>query len=185
MEANRVVASELNALNHQMHAVSAEMRPHEWMRRNVPGTNLPAFTFWHIVRVIDSTVHMGLRDMPELISSDPWASKTWARPTIGTGFSREEADELAAQVAPAEVLDYADALRSVVSQWLRAITDEEMQAPAQLKERAMALPAFNTEAVLEALATFDGQPAWLVLTLACFAHGWAHLEEIRLLTRAG
>lgn len=185
VEASRVIASELNALNHEMHTVAAWMRPEEWLRRNLRGTNLPAFTFWHIARVIDSTVHMGVRGVPELISSEPWASKTWARPEAGVGYSIEQADQLAEQVVPAEVLEYADAVRSAVSQWLRSIDDAELQAPALLRDHAVAQPAYNTPAVLDAVAPLDGQPAWLILTVTCFAHCWAHLEEMRLLARAG
>ena len=185
MEASRVIATDLNALNHEMHTLAEWMRSEDWLHRNVPRTNLPAFTFWHVPRVIDSTVHMGLRGVPELISSEPWSSKAWARVEIGTGYTAEEADDLAALVVPAEVLAYADALRSVVSQWLRAIPDEELQAPGRLREHASKEPGYNTPAVLDALAPFEGQPAWLALTIACFAHGWAHLEEIRVLAGVG
>jgi hypothetical protein len=128
---------------------------------------------------------MGLRGVPELISSEPWASKAWARSEGGVGYSAEQADRLAGLVVPAEALDYADALRSAVSLWLRSITDEELQAPARLRDHAEAEPAYNTPAVLDAVAALDGQPAWLILTITCFAHCWAHLEEIRLLAGAG
>jgi hypothetical protein len=185
MQAGRLIASELNALNREMHAVADAMDGGDWLRRGVPGTNLPAFDFWHIVRVVDSTVNMGLRGTPEVIASEPWASRAWARPDIGTGYSREEADALAAQVAPQEVLGYADAVRAQVNQWLRALSDDELDAPARLLERMRSTPAYNVPAILEATAQFEGQPAWLVLTFACFAHGWAHLAEIRLLTDAG
>jgi hypothetical protein len=181
MKASRVIASDLNALNHEMHAVAAWMRPDDWLQRNVPGTNLPAFTFWHVSRVIDSTVHMGIRGVPELISSEPWISRAWARPDGGVGYSAQQADQLAAQVVPNEVLNYADAVRSAVSQWLRSITDDELEAPARLIYHAMAQPAYNTPPVLDAVAPLDGQPTWLILTITCFAHCWAHLEEMRLL----
>jgi len=185
VEASRVIATNLNALNREMHVVAEWMRPEDWTRRNVPGTNLPGFTFWHIVRVIDSTAFMSLRGLPELIDSEPWASKKWARPGIGTGYTLEEADETATRVVPAELVGYADALRTAVSQWLRSVTDEELQAPSRLIERARALAAYNNQALIDSLRPLDGQPAWLVLSLAAFAHGWAHLEEIRLLVGVG
>ena len=185
MQAGRLIASELNALNREMHSVAAGMDAGDWLRRDVPGTNLPAFDFWHIARVVDSTVNFGLRGSPEVIASEPWASAVWARPDIGTGYPRQEADALAAQVAPAEVLAYADAVRAQVNQWVRALSDEELDAPAHLLDRMRSTPAYNTPAILEATAQFEGQPAWLVLTFACFAHGWAHLAEIRLLAGAG
>lgn len=182
---SRLIASEMNALNREMHTVVEATDAGGWLRRSVPGTNLPAFTLWHIARVIDSTVNAGLRRTPEVIASEPWASKAWAQPGFGTGFSPEEADALAAQAAPADVLAYADAVRSQVNQWLRGLPDEELEAPVPLLDRMREWPAYNTPAVLEATAPFDGQPAWVALTFVCFAHGWGHLEEIRLLTQAG
>ena len=185
MQAVRLIASELNALNREMHIVADGMQTDDWLRRGIPDTNLPAFDFWHIVRVIDSTVNFTLRGTAELISVAPWASKAWARPGIGTGFSREEADAVAAQVAPAEVLAYADVLRSQVNQWLRGLNDEELDAPAHILDRLRGMPAYNTPAILESAAPFEGQPVWLLLTFGCFTHGWAHLAEMRLLVRAG
>jgi hypothetical protein len=185
VQASRLVASELNALNRQMHEITDWMHADDWLRRDVPDTNLPAFTFWHVPRVIDSTVNMGLRGVEEVIAAEPWASKAWCRPDIGTGYTRQEADALAEQVVPAEVLAYADEVRSQVNQWLRELPEEELEAPARLLDRMRSAPAYNVPAILEATAPFDGQPSWLVLTLGCFAHGWAHVEEIRLLARAG
>lgn len=184
MPANRVIASELNALNREMHEVAAWMQPDEWLTRSVPGTNLPAFTWWHVARVVDSTANLALRGRPEIITSEPWASKAWARSGIGTGFTRDEADAVARDVVAEEVLAYADAIRSQTSQWLRTASDEELDAPAQLMDRMQASPAYNRPAILESIAPFEGQPAWSVLAFACFAHGWAHLEEIRVLTEA-
>ena len=78
-----MIATQLNAVNFQLHAVAASMEQGDWLRRSVPGTSLPAFTFWHIPRTIDSTVNMGIRGVPELIESQPWAAKRWARRTSG------------------------------------------------------------------------------------------------------
>ena len=185
MQAGRLIASELNALNREMHTFANAMQTDDWLRRGIAETNLPAFDFWHIARVVDSSVNFSLRRATELISSEPWASKAWARPGIGTGYSREEADALAAEVVPAEVLAYADALRSQVNQWLRALPDEELESPTAILDRMRANPASDTPAILESIAPFEGQPVWLLLTFGCFTHGWAHLAEMRLVTRAG
>ena len=185
MQANRLIASQLNAVNHQFHEVAAWMRPDDWLRRSVPGTSLPAFTFWHIPRVIDTTVNMGIRGVPELISAQPWAAKRWARPEGGVGYSEEEADHLAADVVPAELLEYADALRSQVSQWMKTITDEELEAPNTFMDHARASGAYTRPEVEAAIAPFVGQPVWLLLSITCYAHCWAHLEEIRMLASVG
>lgn len=185
MQANRLIASQLNAVNHQLHEVAAWMGPDDWLRRSVPGTSLPAFTFWHIPRVIDTTVNMGIRGVPELMSSQPWAAKRWARPEGGVGYSEEEADQLAAEVVPAEVLDYADAVRAQVSQWLKTVTDEELEAPNALIDRTRASDGYTRPEVEQAIAPLVGQPVWLLLSITCYAHCWAHLEEIRLLATVG
>jgi hypothetical protein len=185
VQATRLLASQLNAVNHQLHELAAWMQPEEWLRRSVPGTSLPAFTFWHIPRVIDTTVNLGIRGMPELISSEPWAARRWARPEGGVGYTEEEADELAAAVVPAEVLAYADVLRSNVSQWIKTVTDVELEAPNELMEHMREAPAYGRRAVQEAIAPLAGQPVWLVLSITCYAHCWAHIEEIRLLASVG
>lgn len=180
-----MIATQLNALNFHLHQVAAGIEPGAWVRRSVPGTNLPAFTLWHIPRVIDSTVHMGIRGVPELIDSEPWSGKAWARPDAGVGYSVEEADRLAAEVVPDEVLAYADAVRSQVSQWLKTATDVELEAPNALSDHARAAAAYHRPAVQHAIADLAGMPTWLVLSITCFAHCWAHLEEIALLAAAG
>ena len=136
--ATRLIASQLNAVNRHLHDVAGEVEPEDWLRRAVPGTSLPAFTLWHVARVIDSTVNMGLRGVPEVIESQPWASKRWARAEAGVGYSETDADRLAAGVVPDEILEYADAVRSQVSQWLKTITEEELDSPNALLEHAIA-----------------------------------------------
>jgi len=185
MQAARLLATQLNALNFHLHEVAASMEHDEWLRRAVPGTNLPAFTLWHVPRTIDSTVNMGIRGVPELIASEPWVGKPWARPEGGTGYSAEEADQLAAEVVPEEVAAYADAVRSNVSQWLKSVTDEDLEAPNKLKEHVAAARAYQRPEVQESILPLVGQPVWIVVSIACYAHGWAHLEEIKLLAAAG
>lgn len=185
MQASRLLATQFNALNFHLHEVASLVEPDHWLRRSLPGTNLPAFTFWHVPRTIDSTVNMGIRGVPELIESEPWAAKRWARPEAGTGYSAEEADRLAAEVVPAEVIEYADAVRSSVGQWLKTVTDEELEAPNALKEHAAAARAYHRQGVQDAIAPLVGLPVWLILSITCYAHGWAHLEEIKMLAAAG
>jgi hypothetical protein len=185
VDASRLLASQLNAVNRHLHEVAEDMGPEDWLRRGATGTNLPAFTFWHVARVIDSTVNMGIRGIPEVMAAEPWASKRWARPEGGVGYSLEQSDRLAAEVVPAEVLDYADAVRSQVSDWLKTVTAEQLEAPNELKDHVNAQNDYNHPAVREAIEPLVGRPVWLVLSVTCYAHCWAHLEEIKLLTEVG
>jgi len=86
---------------------------------------------------------------------------------------------------PAEVLDYADAVRSQASQWIKTLTDEELEAPNTLMDHAREAKAYTRPEVQEAIVPLVGQPVWIILSITCYAHCWAHLEEIRMLAAVG
>lgn len=184
MHAPRLLAGQLNAVNFLLHDVTARLEPEDWLRRAAPTTNLPAFTLWHVARVLDSTIQMGIRGEPELIEGEPWSSKAWARQGTGVGYSLQEADDLAALVLPHEVVEYADASRSATNQWLKTITDDVIEAESKMVERASRHPVYGNPASLDSIAWTAGRPVWAVLSIACFAHTWGHLEEIALLATA-
>ena len=184
MQAARLLAGQLNAVNFLLHDVAGRLEPEEWLRRAAPTTNVPAFTLWHVARVLDSSIQMSIRGEAELIEKEPWVSKAWARQSTGVGYSLAEADELAALVVPDEIVEYADASRSSTNQWLKTITDDVLEAENRIIEHAGKHPAYNYPASLEAIAWTAGRPVWAVLSIACFAHTWGHLEEIALLAVA-
>jgi len=184
VQASRLLAGQLNAVNFLLHDVAGRLEPEDWLRRAAPTTNVPAFTLWHVARILDSTVQMGIRGEPELIESEPWASKEWSRLSTGVGYSLSEADELAATVVPAEVIEYADASRSTTNQWLKTVTEDDLDAESLVIQHVAGHAKYNYPESLEAIQWLAGRPVWVVLSLACFAHCWAHLEEIALLTVA-
>jgi hypothetical protein len=184
VQASRLLAGQLNAVNFLLHDLTGRLEPDDWLRRAAPTTNVPAFTLWHVARVLDSTVQMGIRGEPELLEAEPWASKRWARLSTGVGYSLDEADELAALVVPAEVVDYADASRSSTHQWLKIVTDDMLEAESKILEHASGHPSYDYPANLQAIAWTSGRPVWAVISIACFAHTWGHLEEMALLTVA-
>ena len=185
MQATRLIAGQLNAVNFLLHDLVGRMNPDDWLRRAAPTTNLPAFTLWHVARVLDSSVQMSIRGEPELIESEPWASKRWARQSTGVGYSIAQADELAALVVPDEVVDYADASRASTNQWLKTITDDVLEAESKVIEHVTNHASYNYPANLKAIAWTAGRPVWAVMSIACFAHTWGHLEEMALLAVAG
>ena len=185
MQASRLLAGQLNAVNFLLHDVAGRLEPEDWLRRAAPTTNVPAFTLWHVARVLDSSIQMSIRGEPELIESEPWESKAWARQSTGVGYALAEADDLAALVVPDEVVAYADASRSATNQWLKTITDDVLEAENRMIELMTKHPAYSYPASLEAIAWTAGRPVWAVLSIACFAHTWGHLEEIALLAVAG
>ncbi len=185
MQAARLIAGQLNAVNFLLHDVVSRLGPQDWLRRTAPTTNVPAFTLWHVARALDSVVQTSLRGEPELIETEPWVSKTWARLSVGVGYSIPEADALAALVVPDEIVAYADASRSVTNQWLKTITDADLEAENRMIDRLGTHPAYNYPASLEAITWTAGRPVWAILSISCFAHCWGHLEEIALLAVAG
>jgi hypothetical protein len=160
VQASRLLAGQLNAVNFLLHDVACKLEPGDWLRRAAPTTNVPAFTLWHVARVLDSAVQMSIRGERELIEGEPWASKAWARQSTGVGYSEQEADELAALVVPSEIVEYADASRSSTNQWLKTITDEVLEAENKMIEHATKHPAYNYPASLEAIAWTAGRPVW-------------------------
>jgi hypothetical protein len=184
VQATRLIAGQLNAVNFLLHDIVGRLEPEDWLRRAAPTTNVPAFTLWHVARDLDSSVQMGIRGEPELIESEPWSSKAWARQSTGVGYSLAEADELAALVIPEEVVEYADASRASTSRWLKSITDDVLEAECKVIENVTNHPAYNYPANLDAIAWTAGRPVWAVMSIACFAHTWGHLEEMALLAVA-
>ena len=184
MQGTRLLAGQLNAVNFLLHDLVSRMAPDDWLRRAAPTTNLPAFTLWHVARVLDSSVQMSIRGEPELIEGEPWSSKAWARQSTGVGYSLEQADELAALVVPDEVVEYADASRLSTNQWLKSITDDVLEVECKVIERVTNHPSYNYPANLESIAWTAGRPVWAVMSIACFAHTWGHLEEMALLAVA-
>jgi len=188
MEAHRLLAGQLNAVNRHLHDVFDRTEPDEpdaWLRRGAPGTNLPGFVFWHAARGLDFTVQAGIRGVPEVIEAEPWAAMPWARLGLGVGYSLAEADELAVLVDPTEVVAYADAVRSELSQWLRSASDEVLEAENHVLDNVRTLPAYNYPDNLKQTTWMQGMPVWVVISLSAFAHSWSHLDEVELLTRLG
>jgi hypothetical protein len=184
VQATRLIAGQLNAVNFLLHDIAGRLEPEDWLRRAAPTTNVPAFTLWHVARVLDSSIQMSIRGEPELIESGPWASKAWARQSNGVGYSIAQADEMAALVVPDEVVEYADASRASTNQWLKSITDDVLEAECKVIENVTNHAAYNYPANLEAIAWTAGRPVWAVMSIACFAHTWGHLEEMALLAVA-
>jgi hypothetical protein len=176
-----VFASLVNVVNLRAHQVVAETKEDEWLKRAAPGTNLPAFTLWHLVRALDSGIHMGLQGTSELIDGAPWSERAWAQPGVGVGMTLAEADRLAERVDPAEILDYADGVRTVASGWLKTLSDDDLEAPNAWIRHAAERSAYAYPAYASEIAWMEGRPVWALLSISVFGHCWAHLAEIETL----
>jgi hypothetical protein len=174
-------ASLVNVLNLRAHQVVAETQPDEWLKRAAPGTNLPAFILWHVVRALDSGIHMGLQGTSELIDRAPWSDRAWAQPGVGVGMSLADADGVAERVVPSEVLGYADEVRTVASGWLKTLSDDDLEAQNIWIQHAAESSAYSYPAYASQIAWMEGRPVWAVMAISVFGHCWAHLAEIETL----
>ena len=182
MTSVELLAKSLNMVNYRLGTVASSVQPDEWTRRAVPGTNLPAFTFWHSARGIDSVINFQIRGVPEVSERDPWrADPVMGLPGLGVGYTLAEADALAHRISIERVLAYASDVRADVSRWLKTIGDDFLLSVPNTMERRAASPAYGDPANVAASRPLDGQPVWTIILGSCFGHVWAHLEEIQLL----
>jgi hypothetical protein len=180
-QSSRVFASLINVLSLRVHQVVAETPPEQWLKRAAPGTNLMAFTLWHVVRAMDSGIHMGLRGIPELIDDASWRERAWAQSGVGVGLSHDETDRLAMLVVPNEILDYADSVRASASEWPKTLSDADLEAENSFIEHAAARLAYAYPAYAAEVAWMEGRPVWAILAISVCGHCWAHLAEIETL----
>lgn len=188
MRATQLLQKQFNMLNAQLHSVLNGLSDDEWTKRGVPRQNLIAYTCWHAVRTIDAEVHVVVRGVPEVASSERWVShQAIGRPGVGVGDSLEEADAVGMQLSRKELLDYADAVRSSVHLWLKTIDDDELDMVPDLQARlAAAHSIYRTGAHAEVfpvapdLSALPDKPAWLILLVPCIAHVWQHIGEIEI-----
>lgn len=184
METAQVLSSLIRTLNLRFREVAAETHADEWLRRAAPGTNLLAFSLWHVARAIDADVQMGIRGVAEVVERFPWSERAWARPGgLGVGYTIDEADQVAQMVVIDEVIEYADVVTVEVSEWLKTVSDAELGRPSEFIAHARASSQYGYPAFAEQIAWMEGRPVWAILSVAVFAHSWGHLAEMQTLRK--
>lgn len=145
--------------------------------------NSLAWLLWHIARVEDVMVNPVLAGRAQVFD-DAWMKKLGIqRRDFGTGMTSAEVTELSAQIDPAALREYRDAVgrrtREVVAafDWTGTISAENVQ-------RAAAEGGFGarTEALSKA---FTGRPRTAVLSGIALLHSAGHMGEAGTVRTAG
>jgi len=152
-----------------------------WTQRGFAGASLPGFVAWHCARIIDWGVNTVVRDAPEVAAQPEWRDKLRYEMGHGAGLSSEQADDVAASVQPADVIDYAAALRDEIRRWLTDTSPAELDAVPDLRARNQEHPMYRTPAAWEEIKALDGIPAWHFLTRPCVSHIRVHSGEVETL----
>src|SRR5579871_246793 len=159
MRATMLMARQLGTSHQILHDVANDLTPEELTTRILPGTNLLGFDLWHVARVQDWAVQTMARGVPELIDEARWQGRgRLATHGIGVGVSEAEADELARNVALADILEYADALHQNTLAWLDTLPDEALDEQLDVPARLGRYPVYLGEAMRKEVPWMYQQP---------------------------
>jgi len=155
------------------------------------GVNPIGFILWHMARSQDWAVNTAIRGEPELIKLEPWSWSILAHPGIGTGFTADEAQEVAREVDLKPLLAYADAVHQEVVGWLDSITEADLDAIPNVTAHDAPYPEYQTSGFQaemdsgpehdDAVADKGGLPVWIFLTSVAVTHLHRHLGEVDLI----
>ena len=154
-----------------------------WLERASPATSLPGFIVWHCARIIDWGVNTCVRDEPEVAAESPWREKLRYEMGHGAGLTDVEADEVAATVAPGDVVEYAHALRDGIDQWMADLVDADLERTIDVRMANQAHARYSTPAAWEEVKHLDGAQAWQLLIRPCGGHIRMHMGELETLAR--
>ena len=184
MQATTLIQAQLNGVHQLFHACADDLTETEWTTRALPGTNLPGFTLWHMVRGRDWAVQTAIRGVPEVIADERWAG--WRGPAMagaGAGFTLEQANEVGRLVSRADVLTYADTVHSVIQSWLSTLSDDDLDTVPDMEAHMATYPAYQHSGFRAEIADLLGQPIWKLLSGPCSGHMREHLGELNVLKR--
>ena len=184
MRATELLERQLGSVNQILHDVAGDLAPNELITRALPNTNLLAFDLWHIARTQDWAVQTLARGVPELIDEPRWWGRgRLATRGIGVGLTESQADDLARSLAAADILEYADAVHQTILNWLRTLSDEELEQGPDVPAHLARYPVYLEPAMREEVSwMFEQPPLWRCLSPA-IGHARDHLAEIDLLKR--
>ena len=186
-----MLRQQLHTVNLRMHHSAGDLTPTELTVRPFRGVNPIGFIVWHMARSQDWAVNTAIRGEPELIKLEPWSWSILAHPGIGTGFTADEAEEVAREVDLKPLLAYADAVHQEVVGWLDSITEADLDAIPNVTAHDAPYPEYQTSGFQaemdsgpehdDAVADKGGLPVWIFLTSVAVTHLHRHLGEVDLI----
>lgn len=185
MRAIQLLQRQLAGTNGLFHEIADDLTIAEWNARPVAGVNVLGFTLWHLPRTQDWAAQTVVRGVPEVIADSRWAGRgALATRGIGVGLTLAEADALARDVTPADVMAYADAIHDTLQAWLDTLSDDDLDVTPAFEEHQAALPEYQTHAFRSQTGDLAGKPLWRILTGPCIGHVRGHLGELGTLKQA-
>ncbi|TAK55077.1 MAG: hypothetical protein EPO22_14895 [Dehalococcoidia bacterium] len=107
--------------------------------------NPVGFTAWHVPAVMDRALHTWMRGLPELRTNGDLASRPGVNPPFAPfGITGDDAVGVAAAVAPAEVLAYADAVYAAAMQLIDSLDDAALDRVPDTRSHGTRLPQHQT-----------------------------------------
>jgi hypothetical protein len=170
-----------SAVTATLHSLVDQAGDVDLARPVVAGTSPLGLTLWHIPRTQDwllNTTILGRREVADDFEGrlpDP------ERYGFGTGLSGEAVEQAAAQVDPADLLRYADAVGAAVDTWLGSLSEADLDAVPPLMDRQQTRPAYSTPQALEEVSGLAGLPVGVLLLRPGLSHLLWHMGEVDLL----
>jgi DinB family protein len=184
MRATELLTVQFKSLHGILHDLACDLTSEELTTRTLPGTNLLAFDLWHVGRVQDWALQTMVRGVPELIDDAQWQGRgALVTYGIGVGLTEARADELAHQLALADILAYADATHEAIIGWLSEHSDDDLGQHPDVPEHLARYPVYLEAAMrAEVPWMYQQPPVWRCLAPA-LGHDRDHLAEMDLIKR--
>lgn len=184
MRATELLATQFNSVNAILHDLANDLTAEELTTRTMPGTNLLGFDLWHVARTQDWALQTLVRGVPELIDDPRWQGRgALVTHGLGVGVTEAQADELARQVALADILEYADANHQNIIAWLGEQPDDALEQHPDVPAHLARYPVYLSDAMREEVPwMYQQPPVWRCLAPA-LGHARDHLAEIDLIKR--
>lgn len=184
MRATELLATQFNSVNAILHDLANNLTAEELTTRTMPGTNLLGFDLWHVARTQDWALQTLVRGVPELIDDPRWQGRgALVTHGLGVGVTEAQADELARQVALADILEYADANHQNIIAWLGEQPEDALEQHPDVPAHLARYPVYLSDAMREEVPwMYQQPPVWRCLAPA-LGHARDHLAEIDLIKR--
>lgn len=184
MRAIELLTIQFNGVNTILHDIADDLTSDELTTRILPGANLLAFDLWHAARTQDWALQTLVRGIPELIGEPQWQGRgALATHGIGVGLTESQADEMARDLALADILAYADTAHQTIVSWFGEQSDNDLEHHPDVPAHLARYPIYLETAMREEVPwMFLRPPVWRCLAPA-LGHVRDHLAEIDLLKR--
>ncbi len=149
----------------------------EWIAREIPGTSLLGFTFWHAARTIDWAINCAIQGVPEVADRPEWRGMRADELSYGAAITAEEADGVARSISRSDVLSYLGAVREGAVSWLRDKDDSDLDQVPDFEAHQRVKPRYLSAPVWNEVRDFVGVPTWQFLARPCISHIRVHAGE--------